>query len=657
MDSECRQLRRHSRMLERRFRRTRLATDRLAWVEHERLRHRVYRQKEAAYFNAELTAHVRQPKKLWSTLDAIMGSGKRQPVSGIPTAQAFLDFFNEKVESVRRATESHAAPLTFLPPATVMLDSLQPCSEEEVSKLIMSTASKSCALDPLPTDIMKQFLPQLAPFITKMCNASLTEGSLPVSQRHATVIPRLKKSGADPADVKNYRPISNLTYMSKVVERLVCRQLVAYLNQHGLLPSLQSAYRHGHSTETAVLKVVSDFMAAADRGDVTLLSLLDLSAAFDTVDHSILIDRLHHAFGLRGTVLTWIESFINERSQSVLSSGVYSSRSRVSCGVPQGSVLGPILFLLYTADVLEIARRHGVSAHSYADDTQLYIRTKADLCAAALQQLSTCIAAINDWMCSNRLKLNTDKTQFTCLGTRQQICKIDVSNLPGVDLLPEVTLLGVKIDQQLNFAAHFKYVSGRCFYQLRQLRAVRDMLTADTTKSLVVALVLNRLDYCNGVFAGTSDTVARHFQSVIRAAARLVARRKKFDNISAVIRDELHWLPFRQRVEYKLSVSVYNCLHQTAPSYLAEMCRSVASNPAREILRSASRGDLIVPRTRGVRYGPRSFAIAGPTVWNTLPPTLRDRTITSANFRRQLKTELYRRAYTSTSTLVTASGW
>ena len=259
-------------------------------------------------------------------------------------------------------------------------------------------------------------------------------------------------------------------------------------------------------------------------------------------------------------------------------------------------------------------------------------------------------------MCSNRLKLNTNKTQFTCLGTRQQISKIDVSRLPGVDLLPEVTLLGVKLDQQLNFAAHFKMVSGRCFYQLRQLRAVRDMLTADTTRSLIVALVLNRLDYCNSVFVGTSDTVARHFLSVIRAAARLVARRRKFDSISAVIRDELHWLPFRQRVDYKLSVVVYNCLHQTAPGYLAEMCHSVASIPAREILRSASRGDLVVPRTRGVLYGPRSFAVTGPTIWNTLPPRLRDPTMTSADFRRQLKTELYCRAYTSTSMLVTASG-
>ena len=132
------------------------------------------------------------------------------------------------------------------------------------SRGITAALSKSCELDPISTDTLKQFLPELAPYITKMCNASLREGMLPTSQRGAVVTPRLKKSGSDQADVCNYRPISNLTFMSKVVEGLVCRQLVAYLEQNGLLPELQSAYRRSHSTETAVLKMVTDFLLAAD---------------------------------------------------------------------------------------------------------------------------------------------------------------------------------------------------------------------------------------------------------------------------------------------------------------------------------------------------------------------------------------------------------
>ena len=158
-------------------------------------------------------------------------------------------------------------------------------------------------------------------------------------------------------------------------------------------------------------------MLATDRGEVTLLGLLDLSAAFDTVDHEILLTRLSTAFGIRSTALSWIKSFLEERTQTVVFAGQQSGRSLVSCGVPQGSVLGPILFLLCTADVIGIARRHGLGVHSYADDTQLYLHAAATKLAEQTVNLTSCITEINSWMTSNCLKLNTDKTQFLCAGT------------------------------------------------------------------------------------------------------------------------------------------------------------------------------------------------------------------------------------------------
>ena len=173
-----------------------------------------------------------------------------------------------------------------------------------------------------------------------MCNASIQRRTLPTTQRSAIVAPSLKKTGSDPAvpaDVRNYRPISNLTFMSKVVERLVCSQLVAYLEQNGLLPDLQSAYRRCRSTETAVLKVVADLFTAADRGEITLFCLLDLFAAFDTVDHDILIDRLYHAFGFRNDVLSWITIFVTGRTQRVRVGSQYSKCFAVQYDVPQGS--------------------------------------------------------------------------------------------------------------------------------------------------------------------------------------------------------------------------------------------------------------------------------------------------------------------------------
>jgi exonuclease III len=649
MDEECRRQRRLSRKLERRYRRTQSPEDRQAWVDQERVRHQINRQKECAYWSAEIMLQAGQSKKLWRTFNSILGRDRAGTLpKSCPSAQQFLDFFNEKVAAVRRSTTGGAAQ-SSLPPAVETFDIFEPCSADEVRRTIMSAPSKSCPLDPLPTGVLKEFLPELVPFLTDLCNASLLQGCLPTSQRHAIILPRLKKANADPTDTKNYRPISNLTFMSKVVERLVCHQLTAFLDRHSLLPSQQSAYRRHHSTETAVLKIVSDILLAADRGEVTLLGLLDMSAAFDTVDHEVLLGRLQTSFGVRGTVLTWIESFIRGRTQEVVVEGQQSTTSVVVCGVPQGSVLGPILFLLYTADVTAIVARHGLRAHSYADDTDIYFHAEAGSCLAQLSNVAVCIDDINQWMSSNRLKLNAEKTQFTWLGTAQQLAKLNTSRITlgsvDIQVSENVTCLGVVIDREVTFAEHIKRLAGKCFYQLRQLRTVRRTLSVDAAKTLVHAFITSRVDYCNSVLHGVSAIHLRPLQSVLNAAARLIAGKRKYDPITEIISRDLHWLPVQQRIQYKLCVLVNKCRHRTAPSYLTELCTDVSAMPGRRHLRSAAQNNMDVPRTRRTRYGPRSFSVSGPTVWNSLPMTVRDSELTVGNFCNKLKTELFRRAY------------
>ena len=595
-----------------------------------------------------ISEHSGQPRKLWRAFSSIMGLDRVATVTGGPSAQSLLDFFVQKIETIRQSTGG-SPPFTRLPPATSEFNAFRELTLDEVHRLIASSKSKSCSLDPIPTNILKDLLPELLPYITVMCNKSLREGHLPSSHKFAILSPIVKKAGLDADDVRSYRPISNLTFMSKLIERMVYRQLIAYLEKHNMLPKHQSGFRAHHSTETAVLKVISDILGAADQGYVALLGLLDMSAAFDTVDHDILLERLATSFGMAGTALAWLRSFLTGRSQQVSFNGGLSSIGLITTGVPQGSVLGPLLFLLYSADVPLIANQHGLGIHCYADDGQIYVFDKAAEAVGMINKVASCIEEIDRWMSSNRLKLNSEKTQFIWLGSRQQLSKVGIDHvqLSNYAVTPQSTVcnLGVHLDGQLTMKVHVQRISQTSFYQLRQFRSVRRSLSVNACTAPVHAFVTSRLDYCNSLLAGIGDGLIDQLQTVMRVAGPpecLVLRKRKFDPISADIRDRLHWLPIRSRIDFKLGLLVYKCLHGIAPAYLTEMLVLKSTGPALSRLRSTARGDLLVPRTKTKSIGPRSFATSGPALWNKLPDDLRDPSLSLPVFKQRLKSYLFK---------------
>ena len=252
---------------------------------------------------------------------------------------------------------------------------------------------------------------EIAPFLAALFNRSLSTGCFPENYKSAFITPLIKKPGLDPADARSYRPISNLSVVSKLLEQFVARQLHCYLQSSNLLPSSQSAYRPFHSTETAVLRVLSDLLMAVDQGEVAALVLLDLSAAFDTVDHNILLRRLRSTYGFNGAVLKWFQSYLHGRSHYVRRGSSRLASTLLFCGIPQGLVLGPILFILYTADLIPLIDQHSLHGHLYADDTQTYGSCNPDDVQDFEQRISACVDDVALWMKSNRLQLNTDKTE------------------------------------------------------------------------------------------------------------------------------------------------------------------------------------------------------------------------------------------------------
>ena len=226
---------------------------------------------------------------------------------------------------------------------------------------------------PSQLSLLKLCFNELGPIITNLVNLSLSEGIFPSSFKQALVQPLLKKPSLSTDDLNNFRPISNLIFISKILEKVVASRIQSHLSSNSLSSSFQSVYRIFHSTETTLLKIHNDLILAMGHGEVTSLILLDLSAAFDTVDHSILVTRLQNWFGLDGLSLYWFSSYLALRSQAVSINDSISAFSTLSCGVPQGSVLGPLLFTLYTTPLGSVISKNSLKYHLYADDTQLYI--------------------------------------------------------------------------------------------------------------------------------------------------------------------------------------------------------------------------------------------------------------------------------------------
>ena len=546
-----------------------------------------------AYHTALVSDCKSQPRKLWKTINSLL---HRKPPSTLPSTLAnmslpdsFSSFFTEKISKLHSSLGSsgtqRSSPHTDPPYAPPILDCFTPVTEDEIVKLIRRSPDKQRDLDPIPTSLLKQCVHILAPVITTIVNLSLETGTFPSLFKRAVVTPLLKKPSLDKESLSNYRPISNLSFLSKLTERVVKDRITDHLASNSMFNSFQSAYTKFHSTETTLLALHDDLINAMDKQKVTCLTLLDLSAAFDTIDHSILLQRLSSWFGLRGNVLSWFASYLLDRTFSVSCSGSKSAPTSLTTGVPQGSVLGPILFILYTTPLSSLISQPQeqnhlhtlgvpVSHHLYADDTQLYISFHPAHFSNAQSCLQRKIASISSWMASNFLSLNPSKTEFLLIGLPQQLAKINqpVLLLPDNTTIIPVTNarnLGIIFDSNLSFKQHINSLTKACLYHCRDLRRIRSTLDFDTARTIATALVHSKLDYCNSLYYRLPIAQLDQLQVIQNSLARAVTRTPRFCHISPILKS-LHWLKIEQRISYKIISLTYTALQHNGPSYLVD---------------------------------------------------------------------------------------
>ena len=487
-------------------------------------------------------------------------------------------------------------------------------------------AKKSCALDPIPTPLLIKSIDALLPVITEIINLSLQSGYFPPVWKEALVLPILKKANLNLV-YKNYRPVSNLSFISKVIERAVFLQVDNYMKRNDLYPSLQSAYRRNHSTETALLKVTNDILLNMNSQQTVLLVLLDLSAAFDRVDYSVLLRRLQFSFGIADTPLKWFSSYLTARRQSISICGTLSDSFGLDWGVPQGSCLGPLLYIIYSSKFFKIIEQHLPEAHCYADDSQLYLSFKPDMVTSqqdAVVTMQNCINDVRLWMEHDKLLLNDDKTEFLILGTRQQLLKINISSITvgssWVERSCVIKNLGTFLDDKLSMNAHINKVCNVSFYYIHNIWRIRKYLSPNSTETLIHAFITSRLDYCNSLLYGTPQAQIDKVQRVQNAAARFIFKQPKFSHITPLL-CQLHWLPIRYRIEFKILLLCFKAVHGMAPGYI---CKLISFKiPTKYELRSNQKLLLKVPSGKMLpTLGARAFSYAAPRLWNDLPSNI-----------------------------------
>jgi hypothetical protein len=448
-----------------------------------------------------------------------------------------------------------------------------PVNLNDVVLAISHFSSQAKGVDGLPQDVIVKALPFIGDFIVRIFNSSFAMGVFPSIWKQAQLI-ALKKNSA-PENVTDFRPIALLCFLSKVLEKIAHAQIMEYLNSNKILDPLQAGFRKHNSTQTALIKLTDDVRMAIDKKKVTLLLLFDFSKAFDTISPSKLLSKLRQ-LGFSRMALLWIKSYLQGRSQMVFSNkNCCSEWLETNLGVPQGSVLGPLLFSLYVNDLKDLLDSQVIKHLFYADDLQIYLHISKDKFLEGVTRLTQAARVIAEWAESSGLRLNAGKTKAIFFGSRKNVNDISSWNLPGVELQDGVIVpfsesvlsLGVTLDSKLTWKPHVDSVAKKVNKSLYSLRFIRDCTPETLRKRLAESLVQPFLDYCSVVYLDVSEEQKLRLQRLSNSCVRYVLGVRRDEHITPY-RQRLEWLRTDSRRLYFEAILMYKITRLREPEYL-----------------------------------------------------------------------------------------
>ena len=611
-------------------------------VNYKKLRNlvvKMIREAKTVYYRILIEVKKKDSKTIWKYLNELVPNGKyrrNKPTLLTSDGKDYTDqkeianLFNNFFVNISKNTiqDSHNSPNLYI--NTNLINdfvnsrckngtkfSIPPMSSDLVCKLLKKLdQAKSKGPDSLGAKILKISAEGISQTITKIINMSIESGTFPNKWKEAKVIP-IHKSGAL-NEKENYRPISILNIISKIYERHLHDTLYSYLSSQNLLHSEQSGFRRFHSCETALLKLVDTWTKAMDEGELNGVLFLDLRKAFDSIDHYILIEKLK-CYNIQPGAIKLYQSYLSNRTQFTVLFSEESNKQVVKSGVPQGSILGPLLFLLFINDM-----SLNIDSHTdmYADDSTITVTGKT--IQVLEDKLQNGVDNIVYWCRRNNMRINVMKTKVMLITTNRRASMIPNKLLQVkikdtyIENVTSHKLLGVIVDNTLSWKQQVLSVQSAASRKLTLLVKIAKYLPIETRKTFYISYILSSLLYSVTVWGRCSDI--DKLEKLQKRSARILLNIKDVRTNSKSLFIMLGWIPLKNMILLKIAVIVYKSLNGLLPQYMRDMFKYIQEVQTRT--RNSTQGKLYIPK-QNHKFRQNTLSYQGPNTWNSIPFEIR----------------------------------
>ena len=640
IDEEYRKSRRERRKLEKLWKKNRSEINRERYVEQRRKCAELSVTKQKIFYSNIIDSSSGNQNSLFKIVEKVLDRKSQRILPDhtdpVKLANEFNKFYIDKITKLRETIPKNKGYVSVIKKFEgVKLEVLESTTDEELKSIIQKYGIKASAEDPLPTCVLKSIMYEMLPMYKLLVNKSLSEGSMD-GIKHSVIDPLLKKDSLDPEIHKNFRPVNNLVFLSKLIERIASRRIDDHMARNNLHDKKQFAYKEFHSTETMMTGLVSDVLKGFDENKCTVMVFLDLSAAFDTIDIEKFLTIMSDEIGLAGTALQWCKSFLTNRTQRVKINGHFSESLEVKYGAPQGSVWGPKCYNIYVRGQPVVIQNCGFESTAFADDSNGKKKFAINFQYHILKHdIPHLINEITKWMNSQGLKINKEKTEIIIFYPKSLKNQVVIGGTMIDDecirFSKEVKNVGVWLDEQLNLEKHINQIVSHCYKLLRDIGRIRNILSKKHTETLIHAVISSRIDYCNSLFMNLNKSNIYKLQKVQNSAARMIERMSKRQSVAEAIKN-LHWLNVEARIMFKILLLIHKCVTNKCSENLEITYMSYNCRP-QDILKLVAYN----PKTK---YGKRVFDYTGPRLWNVLPLNIRTE-MDINKFKSYIKTVLF----------------